>query len=366
MSIVIAILVFSLVVVVHEIGHFVAARASGVLVEEFAIGMGPKLFSVTRGETVYSLRAFPLGGSCRMLGEDADNHDERSFNSKSIPKRFAILAAGAAMNFVLALVLYLVYMAMIPFYNVPVVNTVAENSAAQEAGLQTGDEIIRVNGKKINIHDDYSLAVDDKSPDPIVMELLRNGEKYELTVTPRYNEAMSAYKIGISWDRHLGIFYQDEEMTEAELAQFTRANVGELLSTAYYKTGFAIRVTLHGLAKLVTFQASVNDFAGPIGIVVMVDDMVDEIQSTASPADGLFLVVLNTLGFAALLSANLGLFNLLPVPALDGARIVFLLIEGVRRKPVPAEKEGVVHFAGFVLLMILAVFIAYNDIVKLL
>jgi len=361
LSILIAILVFSVVVIVHELGHFFAARASGVLVEEFAIGMGPKLFSVTRGETVYSLRAFPIGGSCRMLGEDADNQDERSFNSKSIPKRFAILGGGVVMNFLLAFLLYVAYTSANPF-NVPVVREVADNTPAQTAGLQVGDRIIRANGQKINIHEDYSLAVNDQAGDPIILEILRNGETRTLSVTPAINEAGTRYLIGITWGARLGLFYHDKELAEDILSYYPRAGVGETLATAYYNTIYAIRITFHGLAKLFTFQAKMDDFSGPIGIVVMVDD----IQTQSVEVGGIWLAVWNMIRFAALLSANLGLFNLLPIPALDGARIVFLTIEGIRRKPVPPEKEGMVHFIGFVLLMILAVFIAYNDIVKLL
>ena len=360
MSIVIAILVFSLVIIVHEIGHFAAARASGVLVEEFAIGMGPRLFSFTRGETVYSLRAFPLGGSCRMLGEDADNRDARAFNSKSIPKRFAILAAGAAMNFVLAFVLYLAFTAGHWFY-VPVVHDVADNSPAQAAGLQAGDRIVRANKQSINIHADYSLAVSDQSGEPITLEILRNGEKRTLAITPQRNEAGTRYVIGITWRARLGLFYPESEMTDEIRAEYARAGMGETIAVSFYNTLYATRLVFHGLANLFTGQASVNDFSGLIGIVVMVDD----IQTQSVEVGGVSLAVWNMVQFAALLSANIGLFNLLPVPALDGARIVFLLIEGIRRKPVPPEREGMVHFIGFVLLMALAVFIAYNDIVKL-
>ena len=361
MNILIAILVFGIVVLVHEIGHFVAARACGVLVEEFSIGMGPRLLKFKRGETLYSLRLFPIGGSCQMLGEDEENHDERSFNSKKIWKRAVILSAGVLMNLLLAFLAFLVYTSANPF-NVPVVRYVIPNSPAAAAGMQAGDRITKMNGHAINIQADSFLAMDGNHGEPIEVQFMRDGEKYAMTMTPILviNEKTEAkeYKIGVNWDARLGVFYRDAELE----ALASRATIGETVATAFHNVSFSLKATIQGLGKLITFKANPEELAGPIGIVSMVGD----IQTEAVEEGGISLAVWSLINFMALLSANIGLFNLLPFPALDGGRLVFLVIEKIRRKPIPPEKEGMVHLAGLALLLVLAVFVAYNDILKLL
>ena len=356
----IAILVFGVVVLVHEIGHFVAARACGVLVEEFSIGMGPRLFKVKRGATLYSLRAFPIGGSCRMLGEDEENPDERAFGRKPVWKRAVILAAGVAMNLLLALVAFLIYTSAMPM-RVPYVRDVMPGYPAEAAGIQAGDRITRMNGHSIYIYADYVLAMDGHRGEPFEVEFVHEGEKRTVEIVPvlvagEDGEA-DRYLMGITWDIRAAIF-GEEPAPEDNVA---RATVGETVATAWYNVRYSLNVTLYGLGKLITLQANPEELAGPIGIVVMVND----IQTQAMDMGGMSLAFWNLVNFMALLSANLGLFNFLPVPALDGGRLVFLLIEKIRRKPVPPEKEGMIHFVGLVLLMVLAVFIAYNDIAKL-
>ena len=359
MNIVIAILVFGVVVLVHELGHFFAARACGVLVEEFSIGMGPRLFTVTRGDTDYSLRLFPIGGSCQMLGEDTDNQHDQAFGSKPIWKRAIILSAGVFMNFLLAFLAFLAVTAGTPYpLRVPVVHSLMPGYPAEAAGIQPGDRITNINGHGIHIYSDYMLAIDGNLDKPIDIQIMRGDVKHNFVVTPTFDAEGERYLIGFVWDARHSLLAAHDGSGEI----LTRASVWETMEIAYYNVFFSIKSTAHGLGRLLTFQANPNEFAGPIAIVAMVGD----IQTESLEAGGIPLAVLNMVSFMALLSANLGVFNLLPVPALDGGRLVFLGIEGIRRKPIAPEKEGVVHLIGFVLLMVLAVFIAYNDILKLL
>jgi len=196
------------------------------------------------------------------------------------------------------------------------------------------------------------------------VELKRDGVKHTLTITPRFDEAEQRYLMGFYWAQRINIFSSLDE----NVVGVPRATVWETVQTAYHNIFFSVRLTIHGLVQMVTFQADLNNMSGIVGVTALVGDLQtqSQAQAEASDSNGTIIFILSLVQLTALLSANLGVFNLLPVPALDGGRLVFLGIEGVRRKPVSPEREGMVHFAGFVLLIVLAVFVTYNDILKLL
>ncbi|MCL2421610.1 MAG: site-2 protease family protein [Defluviitaleaceae bacterium] len=386
MSIILAILVFGLVVLVHEVGHFVAARRCGIWVEEFAIGMGPKLFAVQRGETLYSIRAIPLGGFCMMHGDaadalanrsgDSDIEDtadepieyfpDRALNRKPIPQRIAVMFAGSFMNFVLAFIIFTLLVGAFGFRNTTL-DFIVPDSPAEAGGLTVGDRITSLNGSRVLLWDDIQFAVDTSDGSPIVFGFIRDGQYHHANIAPMRTRVGDDYfyRIGIAPERRVGLFTNPIPGVE-------RATIGEVVAVGFLRIGFFVRMVVTTLFNLVTGQVTMAQlgFAGPVGIVGMIGG---EYQATvaaaaeveASRMQVIFAIIVSMLSFAALISANLGIFNLLPLPALDGGRIFFLLLEAIRRKPIPVEKEGMVHFAGFVLLMVLLVFITYQDILNL-
>ena len=342
LGIIVALIVFSIIILFHEFGHFLLAKKNGVGVTEFALGMGPILFSFKRGETVYALKALPLGGSCSMVGEDTDETGDNSFNSKGVWQRFSVIAAGPVFNFILAFVFAVILVSIVGF-DTPVVYKVEEGGPAWEAGIRDGDVIQSVNGKKVHMYKELGIEVLMNSGGaPMEMVLSRNGSTYGTTVTPELGSD-GTYKIQIYG------------------GQYERTGVLDTLKYSVFEVRYWITTTVRSLGMLITGQVSANDLSGPVGIVDMIDDTYQEARSY-----GWLDVLLNMMNICILLSANLGVVNLLPIPALDGGRLVFLIVEAVRGKPVPPEKEGWVHTIGFALLMVLMVFILYNDIHKLL
>ncbi len=342
LGIIVALIVFSIIILFHEFGHFLLAKKNGVGVTEFALGMGPILFSFKRGETVYALKALPLGGSCSMVGEDTDETGDNSFNSKGVWQRFSVIAAGPVFNFILAFVFAVILVSIVGF-DTPVVYKVEEGGPAWEAGIRDGDVIQSVNGKKVHMYKEFRIEVLMNSGGaPMEMVLIRNGSTYGTTVTPELGSD-GTYKIQIYG------------------GQYERTGVLDTLKYSAFEVRYWITTTVRSLGMLITGQVSANDLSGPVGIVDMIDDTYQEARSY-----GWLDVLLNMMNICILLSANLGVVNLLPIPALDGGRLVFLIVEAVRGKPVPPEKEGWVHTIGFALLMVLMVFILYNDIHKLL
>ncbi|MCL2352063.1 MAG: site-2 protease family protein [Firmicutes bacterium] len=352
MSIVIAVIIFGIIVLIHEFGHFAAARKAGIMVEEFAIGMGPKLLKWRRGDTLYSLRLFPIGGFCKMLGEDGSSEDSRAFGNRTLPRRIGVISAGAFMNFLLAFALLFVIV-VLNGYAEPVVRRTVDGSAASEAGLKPGDRILRIGGSSVNIFEDVSFDLSTNKGVPVAVEILRGGERIAVTLTPRQDPADGMYKIGFYPDGKAGVFQKAEG--------FASAGVWECVRNAFFTMIFLIKTTVIGIIRLFTFKLPLSQLSGPIGIVGVINDAYAETIKA-----GVYDTVLTMVKLCALISANLGAFNLLPLPALDGGRLVFLFIEGIRRKPVPPEREGLVHLIGLAALMILAVFIAYSDIRKML
>ena len=341
MGIVLAILVFGVIVFVHELGHFLLAKANGIRVDEFSIGMGPRLLSWVKGETRYSLKLLPIGGSCMMGEDDADDTSEGSFNSKSVWARISVVAAGAIFNFILALIFAVVIIGFTG-YDKPVISGVVEGFPAEEAGMQAGDRIVKMNSKKINLWREVTYYNMFHQGETVDLVYERDGEKYEVTITPKKDEEGS-FLLGVT-----------------SPSAYEKANVFTAVQYGVYEVKFWICTTLESLKMLITGGVGVDQLSGPVGIVDVVDDTYQQ-----SKEYGALVVFIQMLNIGILLSANLGVMNLLPLPALDGGRLVFLIIEAIRGKRVPPEKEGIVHGIGMVLLLALMAFVLFNDIKRL-
>ncbi|WP_349948298.1 RIP metalloprotease RseP [Lacrimispora sp. BS-2] len=346
-SVIVAILVFGLIVLIHELGHFLFAKINGIAVVEFSIGMGPRLVRFKKGETLYSIKALPLGGSCMMLGEDEENPDERAFQNKSIPARMSVIAAGPIFNFILAFFLAVLLVGM-NGYDTTYIKEVTESSPAYEAGIRPGDKLLQINGENVSMYRDYILYKLLKPEEKMnLVEFSRldsstgNISTHSVSVTPQYSEDSGKYLIGI-------IIAPENQKA---------ASFGQLVKYGYMEMKYDVKLTVKSLGMLFTGKASVNDLSGPVGIVVMIDDSV-KAGLTVSVAAAL----MNVISMCILLSANLGVMNLLPIPALDGGRLLFLIIEAIRGKRMDPEKEGLVNLISMAALMALMIFVVFNDI----
>ncbi|MCL2855568.1 MAG: site-2 protease family protein [Defluviitaleaceae bacterium] len=383
LTIILAIVVFTIVVLVHELGHYWAAKKAGIHVVEFSIGIGPRLFHFKRGDTIFSLKLFPLGGSCRMLGdgESDDGVDEegdiiekspnpRSFNAKPVWARMIVILAGALLNFVLAILLSMV-MTMFNSQQEATVRDFSQTSPMREAGILEGDRIVRMDGRRIRVQGDMRLGLLDVDGSPINLTVDRDGQRLDFTVIPHYHqyevdgEQRSRWMLGFYWGIAVGTFEQIPASLQNQPA-VRQLGFLESVAMGYQNVTFLMRATVTGIIRLFTHGFNIADLMGPIGIVDMVGGHVEGATMAAEEAEASvgMAVFWTMMNFTILLSANLGIFNLLPLPALDGGRMVFLTLEAIRRKPIPPEREGMVHFIGFALIMVLAVVIAYNDILR--
>lgn len=342
MRIIIALILFSLIILFHELGHFLLAKLNGIVVVEFSLGMGPRLISKELGGTRYSLKALPLGGSCMMKGEDLADTSEGSFGSKSALSRISVIAAGPIFNFLMAFLASVILTAMIG-YDPAVIYSVMDGYPAQEAGLQGGDTVISMNGKKIYLSREINNYLSFHQGEVIDLVVKRDGQKKEMRIRPKYDEEEGRYLIGISTRR-----------------EFKKTNFFETLKYGWAELRFWIDLTIQSLRMLFTGQVGVQEMSGPVGVV----DMIGESYEHAVQY-GWFDVLVNMLNIAILLSANLGVMNLLPIPALDGGRLLFLVIELIRGKRIDAKAEGMVHFIGFAILMVLMIFILFQDVGRL-
>ena len=425
LNILVAIIIFSVIVVFHELGHFLLAKKNGIEVTEFSLGMGPRLLSTVKGNTRYSLKLFPIGGSCMMVGEDGEEDGPGSFGHASVWGRISVVAAGPIFNFILAFVFALVITSVMG-YDPPKVLSVEENSPAEEAGLQVGDIITSFQGKPISIGRDISLyeSLYGMQQDQIKMTVKRDGKKIDLNFKAASEKK---YMLGFSYvpdgEPEITEVFVDGAMMKAGViagdvitaVDGTKVSTGEELQTylgehplgenavtitvsrdgkekeftvqptvrTQVSTGFVynlyrektnffgvlkysavevrywISSTIDSLGLLIKGTFRVNDLSGPVGIVDAIGSSVEEAKS-----EGTVVMWMQMFYWAILLSANLGVMNL-PLPALDGGRLVFLLIEAVTKKKVNPNIEGMIHFAGFVLLMALMVFVFMNDIKRL-
>jgi regulator of sigma E protease len=274
-----------------------------------------------------------------MMGEDDDDVSEGSFNSKSVWARMSVIAAGPVFNFILAFILSAIVVAWLGF-DPPVISDVTDGYPAQEAGLQGGDEIVQINNKHINIYREITVYLQFHAGEELNITYVRDGEKYTTDLTPKYDEEEGRYMLGVYGP-----------------TSYSKANVFQDIQYGVYEVKYWICTTVSSLKQLVTGAVGLDQMSGPVGIVNYVDDTYD-----ASKSAGIAVIVLNLMNIAILLTANLGVMNLLPIPALDGGRLVFLIVEAIRGKRVPPEKEGIVHLIGFALLMLLMVVVMFNDI----
>ncbi|MBQ7063331.1 MAG: RIP metalloprotease RseP [Firmicutes bacterium] len=359
MGILIAILVFAFMIMIHEWGHYIMARKNGVTVNEFAFGMGPRILSHTSKKTgtIYSWRAFPIGGFCSMLGEDEAVQEEGSFSEKSVWARMAIVAGGPFMNILMAYLLSVVLIIMSGYYTTEV-RGVSPTGGAAAAGMQEGDLITRIDGKRIHTYQDLSYIMMDIGERPIEVEVRRaDGSVQTLTVTPSYSEEDNRYLLGITVGAdNLGW----KDAISAEGWGILPRLAGNTFGQAFWEMTGNIKLVIRGVVQLVTGQIGINNMMGPIGIVQVMDDTVTEAAAISFRA-----VILNIISLTALLSVNLGVMNLIPIPALDGSHLVFLAIEAIRGKPVNKKVESMIYLIGFILLIGLMIFVAGNDILRI-
>ncbi len=344
MKIILALVIFEIIILIHEFGHFIVAKKCGVKVNEFALGMGPAIFKKQKGETLYAIRIFPIGGYCAMEGEDAESSDDGAFNKKPVPKRIAIVVAGAIMNLILGFVLLIICTSM----SAPIASTTVsyfeDNAKSHETGLEIGDKIVKVNGMRIYTDMDLSYQFQNDADGIFEMVVVRNGEKVKLpNVT----------------------FQSDENTTHIDFrVQPIEATFGTVMSRSFKQSITDARLIYISLGDLVTGKYSIKDLSGPVGIVDVIGDVIQNETTEENGVDWRALTE-QILSLGAFITINIGLFNLLPLPALDGGRLIFLIVELIRKKPVPPEKEGVVHFVGFAALMLFMVVITVSDIIKI-
>lgn len=341
-SILIAILIFSFIVLFHELGHFLFAKLNDIKVNEFSLGLGPTIIGKTFGETKYSLKALPFGGACMMEGEDEDSSDNRSFNKKNVWQRMSVVFAGPLFNFILAFILSVVVVAISGSVT-STIGDVMEGYSAENAGLQKGDEIVKLNNKRIHLFSEITFYMYVHAGEDVDVTFMRDGKKLTTTLKPTYNEEYGRYMLGIS------------SMLPV------KGNILTILKNSIYEVKYYIDTTFTSLKLLITGKVSVNELSGPVGIVSVISDTYQE-----SEKSGALTVFLSMCSMCILLSANLGVMNLLPIPALDGGRLFFFIIEAIRRKRINPDLEGKIHLAGLAVLLLLMVVVMFNDIRKLL
>ena len=344
-SILIALLVFFVIIVLHEFGHFAVAKLCGIRVNKFAVGMGPAILKKQIGETEYSLRAFPVGGFCAMEGEDGSSDDPRAFMHAPVWRRMLVVVAGPIMNLILGFLLILV--TTILYGDVATLQvagfakdkeTGASWSTSETCGLQIGDRIYSIDGMRILTDTDLSYKLQTNENEQMTVVVIREGEKLTLENVRFYNTK-----------------------TEGRLDFYIKAEKLGFFNTISYSflnTVSTGRLIWASLRDLVTGKYGFHDLSGPVGIVTSIGE-------AASYGETFKQHLTSVLSLASFITVNVGIFNLLPIPALDGARLVFLVVEAIRRKPIPPEKEGMVHFAGMAVLFLLMIAVTFQDILRL-
>lgn len=332
-----AILFFGIIIALHEFGHFITAKIFGIKVNEFAIGMGPTLLKKVKGETQYSLRLFPIGGFVSLEGEDEESDDSRAFGNQKAWKRFIVIAAGATLNIILGLALMGVVLGIEGQISTTVVSAVSQNMSQSENGIEVGDKVLTINGSKVISARDlyYQLYRDDDGIFDITVK--RGNEKIQLS--------------------NISVRYSAEKGFCDFVVGSTKVSALNIFPGAAKETASMTKLIFLSLADMVRGQYGLKDLSGPIGTIGIVAETAGNAVSSADYSGIIFIL--------AFITVNIGIVNLLPLPALDGGRLFFIVIEGICRKPVPKKFEAVVHAAGLILLLGLMVLISFNDIVNL-
>ncbi len=348
----IAIVLFGIIIFIHEFGHFIFAKLFKVKVNEFALGFGPTILKFQKGETKYALRIFPIGGFCAMEGEDSGSDDERSINKKPVWQRFIIIAAGAVFNLILGLILIISMVTMQPAIASTQVSKFHENANSSKTGLQIGDKIVKINGRTVLCNDDlgymFLLASDKKNNDKVDMTVIRDKKKVTID-----NVQLALSDQVVNGRRYIvNDFYVSP----------VKKTIPSVIHQGFLKTCSMARLVWMTLGDLITGKFGLNDMSGPVGITGAVSDAVKDVAAPAAEQKG---GLWGLLFIMSMITVNLGVFNLLPIPALDGGRLFFLLIEGIRRKPIDPKKEGIIHAAGFAILIVFIIIVSGNDIWKL-
>ena len=374
---VVTIVMFLVMVSLHEFGHFIVGKLLDFEILEYAIGFGPKLLSGQMGETRYSLRCIPLGGYCKFEGEDTESDNPRAFSNQKVWKRILVVVAGGIFNIILGFVLFMIIVPMISPISTNVVSEVVQNSYVEQAGLMAGDKIVKIDGKNVSFYNDISLATSmfDKDTETTIVVKRADGRH---TLTFRPTEQIINYNYGedgITVNKSVNGEKEDEEFySYADGAVRDDAKIGteetvtryiigfvpmreditffNIWGEAWNETKFVVKLVYQSLWQMITGKVGLDQMSGPVGIVSEVNTAVK-------------VSWLNVLNLVALLTINLGVFNLLPIPALDGGRLLFMIIELIRRKPIPPEKEGLVHAVGMAMLLVFVMVISFNDIMRL-
>jgi len=338
----VAILFFGLLISIHELGHFTFAKLFKVKINEFSLGMGPAIFKKKRGETLYALRLLPIGGYVSMEGEDEESQDENAFNRKKVWQKIIIVAAGAIMNLILGVVIVATVLSMEDLIGTNQILEFHEGAISQQTGLEVGDEFLEIDGHRVFSDTDISFLMGRSDDGVFDMVVRRDGKEVELKDVTFKTEKDGKYTF-ITYD----FVILGEE-----------TNFLNIVENSFKRSASIARLVWLSFFDLITGRYGLTDLSGPVGTVNVIADAA---AGAVESKDGL----ITALTMMAFISINIGVFNLLPLPALDGGRLFFLVIEGIRRKPINPKYEGYVHGAGLALLLLLMLVVTFNDIVTL-
>ena len=343
-SLIYTLLIICIVVVVHEFGHYIIARSNGIYVKEFWVGFGPTLLSFTKNDTLFCLKPIPFGGACIFEDDPECEEPEKLYGNSGVWARILTTFAGPMFNIVLAFVLSVLILSLAASSVVMTTELVevTNGSPAQSAGLKKGDIIRKYNGKNVDISTEVIIFNTVADGEPVALTYEREGKLYNVSVRPEYSEKYGRYLFGINFGTSL------KEWSSTDILKYS-----------VYYVRMNIRSTVYGLKGLFAGRLGMDSLSGPVGTAKIVGDVYMEAKQ-----EGLPTVVLNMLNLALIISASLGIMNLLPLPGLDGGKLILLFIEAIRRKPVGRDKEAVVNFVGFAVLMTIMVIVMYNDILK--
>ena len=376
---IVTIVMFLVMVSLHEFGHYIVARFLNFKILEYSIGFGPAIFKSKNTKIQYSVRCIPLGGYCKFEGDDEASDDPGAFNNQPVWKRILVILSGGIFNIILGFMLFL---AIIPATSPMLTNTidtVVENSYIEQAGIQPGDRIIEINGHKINFYNDITLYTSEFQKDASAQIKIKRGKEKltfdikltEQKITQIYLEDGIEYTESINGKETTQLYeYSDtikkDESKVGKATETTRyiigftperidVTFGNVWGEAWNETRFVVKLVYRSLWEMLTGKIGIEQMSGPVGIV-------SEVNTAVNSGSNAWLYVLNLI---ALLTINLGVFNLLPIPALDGGRLFFMIIELIRRKPIPPEKEGMVHAVGMLILFAFVLYVSFNDIIRL-